>query len=49
MLTEEERIVQQAARTFASQVLQPKIVEAYRMEKPDLEIMKQMGGEWRCY
>jgi glutaryl-CoA dehydrogenase len=44
MLTDEEKMIQESAKNFAQQVLQPKVLEAYRQEKADLEIMKQLGG-----
>jgi glutaryl-CoA dehydrogenase len=48
LLTDEEKMIQESARTFAQQVLQPKILEAYRQEKADLTIMKELGGEAFC-
>ncbi|UWQ97674.1 acyl-CoA dehydrogenase [Rhodobacteraceae bacterium S2214] len=42
-LTEEERMLRDAARTFAQDVLQPKVTAAYRDEKTDPGIFKQMG------
>lgn len=43
-LTDEERMVQQTARDFATEKLLPGIVEANRHEKFDPNIMKQMGA-----
>ncbi len=43
MLSEDERMLRDAARTFAQDVLQPKVIEAYRDEATDPAIFKQMG------
>ncbi|MEO9863195.1 MAG: acyl-CoA dehydrogenase [Yoonia sp.] len=42
-LTEDERMLRDAARTFAQDVLQPKVTAAYRDETTDPGIFKQMG------
>ena len=42
-LTEDERMLRDAARTFAQDVLQPKVTAAYRDETTDPAIFKQMG------
>jgi glutaryl-CoA dehydrogenase len=42
-LTEDERMLRDAARTFAQDVLQPKVTQAYRDETTDPAIFKQMG------
>ncbi len=42
-LTEDERMLRDAARTFAQDVLQPKVIAAYRDEVTDPGIFRQMG------
>lgn len=42
-LSEEERMLRDAARTFAAEVLQPKVSGAYRDETVDSEIFARMG------
>ncbi len=42
-LTEDERMLRDAARTFAQDVLQPKVIAAYRDEATDPGIFRQMG------
>jgi glutaryl-CoA dehydrogenase len=42
-LTEEERMLRDAARTFAQEKLQPGVVAAYREEKTDPAIFTEMG------
>jgi glutaryl-CoA dehydrogenase len=42
-LTEDERMLRDAARAFAQDVLQPRVIEAYRTEKSDPEIFALMG------
>ncbi len=42
-LSEDERMLRDAARTFAQSVLQPRVVEAFRSEKADPEIFPLMG------
>jgi len=42
-LTEEERMLRDAARTFAQEKLQPRVVAAYREEKTDPAIFTEMG------
>ncbi len=42
-LTEEERMLRDAARTFAQEKLQPRVVAAYREEKTDPAIFAEMG------
>ncbi|WP_339748371.1 acyl-CoA dehydrogenase [uncultured Maricaulis sp.] len=42
-LTEEERLVRDAARSYAQNKLQPRVIEAYREEKTDPEIFREMG------
>ncbi|KAG0173441.1 hypothetical protein DFQ28_008393 [Apophysomyces sp. BC1034] len=43
LLTEEERLVRDAARSYCQEKLQPRVLEAYRHEKFDREIMSEMG------
>jgi glutaryl-CoA dehydrogenase len=42
-LTEEERMVRDSAHTFAQEVLQPKVVPAFRDEQYDPDLMREMG------
>ncbi|RFU45917.1 acyl-CoA dehydrogenase [Paraburkholderia sp. DHOC27] len=42
-LTEEERMVRDAAAAYAQDKLQPRVLEAFRHEKTDLEIFREMG------
>ncbi len=42
-LSEDERMLRDAARTFAQDVLAPKVTEAYREEATDPSIFAQMG------
>tara|TARA_R110002073_G_scaffold67393_2_gene167971 strand:- start:20853 stop:22064 length:1212 start_codon:yes stop_codon:yes gene_type:complete len=42
-LTEEERLVRDAARAYAQDKLQPRVIEAYREEKTDPDIFREMG------
>lgn len=43
-LSEEERMVQQTARSYAREKLMPRILEANRHERFDAEIMPEMGA-----
>lgn len=43
-LTEDERMLRDAAREFAQSTLQPRVVEAYRNETTDPEIFREMGA-----
>jgi len=43
-LEEEERLIQASARTFAQEVLQPKVIAAYREESSDPAIFAEMGA-----
>ena len=43
-LTEEERIVRDAARAYCQGELLPRVVDAARAESFDREIMREMGG-----
>jgi glutaryl-CoA dehydrogenase len=42
-LSEEERMITESARTFAQEVLQPRVIAAYREERVDPSIFKEMG------
>ena len=42
-LTEEERLVRDAARSYARDKLQPRVIEAFREEKTDPGIFREMG------
>ncbi|WBU55852.1 acyl-CoA dehydrogenase [Paracoccus sediminicola] len=42
-LTEEERMLRDAARAYAQDKLQPRVIEAYRDEITDPEIFREMG------
>ncbi|MBL8046916.1 MAG: acyl-CoA dehydrogenase family protein, partial [Anaerolineales bacterium] len=42
-LTDEERMVRDAARTYCQEKLQPRVLEANRHEHFDREIMNEMG------
>lgn len=42
-LTEDERMLRDAARDFAQSVLQPRVIAAYRTEKSDPELFSLMG------
>lgn len=42
-LSEDERMLRDAARTFAQDVLQPKVIDAYREEITDPDVFKLMG------
>lgn len=43
-LTEEERMVRESARQFAEDKLAPRVLEAFRNEKTDPEIFREMGA-----
>ena len=43
MLTDEERMVEETARSYAQEKLLPRVTKAYKEEKFDIEIMKEMG------
>lgn len=42
-LTEEERMIREAARTYAREKLQPRVLDAFHNEHFDREIMREMG------
>ena len=43
-LAEEERMLRDAARAYAQDKLQPRVIEAYASEKTDPGIFREMGG-----
>jgi len=43
-LTEEERMLRDAARSYAQEKLQPRVIAAYREETTDPEIFREMGA-----
>jgi glutaryl-CoA dehydrogenase len=43
-LSDEERLIRDTARAYAQEQLQPRIIEAYREEKTDPEIFREMGA-----
>ena len=43
-LSEEERMVRDAARAYCQDKLQPRVLEAFRHEKTDPEIFREMGA-----
>ena len=43
-LSEEERMLAEAARTYAQEKLQPRVIAAYREESSDPEIFREMGA-----
>ncbi len=42
-LTEEERMVREAARAYSQDKLAPRVIEAFRHERTDAEIFREMG------
>ena len=42
-LSEEERMIRDAARAYAQERLQPRVIEAWREEKAEPEIFREMG------
>ncbi|TMM55358.1 acyl-CoA dehydrogenase [Sulfitobacter sabulilitoris] len=42
-LTEEERMIQDSARAYAQEKLQPRVIKAYENEETDAGIFKEMG------
>ena len=42
-LSEEERMIAESARSFAQESLQPRVIDAYREERVEPEIFKEMG------
>jgi len=43
-LTEQERMVRDAARAFAQKQLAPRVLEAFRHEKADPSLLREMGA-----
>jgi glutaryl-CoA dehydrogenase len=43
LLTEEEKMVRDAAREYSQAKLLPRVRKAYQEEKFDIDIMKEMG------
>src|SRR5579872_4629359 len=43
-LTEEERMVRDTAHAFAQGELMPRVLQAYREERSDTELLPRMGG-----
>ena len=43
LLTDEERMVEETARQYSQEKLLPRVIEAYKNEHFDVEIMKEMG------
>ena len=43
-LTEDERMVQDAAHAYAQDKLLPRVIEAFRHERTDVEIFREMGA-----
>jgi glutaryl-CoA dehydrogenase len=43
-LSDEERLIRDTARDFAQEKLQPRVIEAYREEKTDPAMFREMGG-----
>lgn len=43
-LTEDERMIRDSARAYAAEKLQPRVIDAYREEKADPEIFREMGS-----
>src|ERR687889_780402 len=44
LLTDDERMIRDTARAYAQDKLLPRVIEAYREEKTDPEIFREMGG-----
>ena len=42
-LTDEERMIQETARSYCQEQLQPRVLEAFRHEKVDASIFREMG------
>src|SRR3974390_769992 len=43
-LTDEEKMVRDAARTYAQKQLAPRVLEAFRREHTDPKVFEEMGG-----
>lgn len=44
-LTEDERMIRDAARAYAQEALQPRVIDAYATEHTDPEIFREMGAQ----
>src|SRR5688572_6910277 len=44
-LTDDERMIRDAANAYAQEKLQPRVIEAYAREHTDPEIFREMGGQ----
>ncbi|MDK2760567.1 MAG: acyl-CoA dehydrogenase [Sphingopyxis sp.] len=44
-LTDDERMIRDAARAYAQEKLQPRVIEAYAKEHTDPEIFREMGAQ----
>jgi len=42
-LTDEERMIREAAAAYCQDKLQPRVLNAFRNEKTDIEIFREMG------
>ena len=42
-LSDEERMIRDSARAYAQEKLQPRVIEAWRDEKTDPEVFREMG------
>ncbi len=42
-LTEDERMIQESARAYAQEKLQPRVIDAFANESTDPAIFKEMG------
>ena len=43
LLTDEEKMIQESAKQYAQEKLLPRVTKAYKEEKFDVEIMREMG------
>lgn len=43
-LTDDERMIREAARSFAQERLLPRVIEDYRAERTDHSVFAEMGG-----
>ena len=46
-LTDDERMVREAAYTYCQEKLAPRVLQAFRHEKMDVSIFPEMGA-WAC-
>lgn len=42
-LSEQERLIREAARTYCQERLEPRVLEAFRHEKTDIQIFRELG------